>query len=393
MLAAIATMLVAATATTTPATNVTATSATLNGTDDTNATTHFEYGTTALYGLTTDDVPVVDGKAHADVTGLTANTTYHFKIEGGDDVTFKTAPNPKPPTVGNQRTSAVTGNRAHLSATVNPNGAATTYSFQYGRRTSYGSRTAEVTLPAGSEPVSVAADLTGLRPYTRYHWRLLARNAAGKSTGRDRTFRTVRVATSLSLFASRGRVDWGRGVMLGGRVTGAGANGMPLALEQQRFPFDTGFTLVRTTHAGDDGGYLFSIDHVWALTRYRVVSQTQTPLTSAVTAVRSRPRVRVSVEYPSRKRALVAVRIRPNLSGELSLQRRVRPGRWRQVRHVVLDPAQGNYGIAISRHRKRARAFRVIVLPVKGAYVKARSRVVWVSPRPARAKASRVAAG
>jgi hypothetical protein len=375
------------------ATNVTATSATLNGTDDTHSTTRFEYGTTTGYGLVTDGVPVVDGQAHADVTGLTPNTTYHFKIAGGDDATFTTAPNPKPPTVDNQHATAVTGSSVHLSATLNPQGAATTYYFQYGRSTSYGNRTARVTVPAGTSGVAVAADVTRLRPYTRYHWRLYATNSAGKTPGRDHTFRTARVATALTLFADRTTVPWGRGVTLGGRVSGAGAKGMTLALEQQRFPFNTGFTAVRTTRAGSDGGYLFTVDNVWTLTRYRVVTQTLTPLTSAVATLRSKPRVRVWLQPFNRKRAIVAMRIRPHLTGEVSLQRRLASGRWIQVKRFVLDPATSKYGLQVWRAKRTSRAYRVVVLPVKGAYVKAKSRKVVVTPRPARARAHRAAAG
>src|SRR5919202_1991372 len=148
MLAALATVLAVATL---PATNVTNTTATFNGTDDSHTTTHFEYGTTG-YDLSTPPVQIVDGEAHFDATGLTPNTTYHYRIAGAsDDEQFTTKPNPKPPTLGDQHASAVTGSSAHLSATLNPQGAQTTYYFQYGRSTSYGNRTARLTLPAGTE--------------------------------------------------------------------------------------------------------------------------------------------------------------------------------------------------------------------------------------------------
>jgi hypothetical protein len=389
MLAALATVLVAMTGT---ATNVTATTATLNGTDDTNATTRFEYGTTSGYGLFSDEVPVVDTEAHADIDGLTPNTTYHFKIEGGQDATFTTAPNPKPPSVTNQHATAVTASGVHLSATLNPNGAATTYYFQYGRSTGYGNRSARIAVPAGTAPVAVAADVSGLNPYTRYHWRLYATNSAGKTPGRDHTFRTARVATDVTLFADHGTVQWGRGVTLGGRVTGAGARGMTLALQQDRFPFATGFGQVRTTHAGSDGGYLFSIDNVWTLTRYRVVSQTLTPFTSPVATVRAKPRTRISERNLSRKRARISGTIRPAITGELSLQRRLASGRWVQVRHRALASAKA-YAFKVFRARKVNRAYRAVVLPVKGAYVRAKSRAVIVSRRPARARGHRAAAG
>ena len=64
----------------------------------------------------------------AAVTGLTANTTYHFRISAtnasgtskGSDETFKTLANA--PTVVTKAASAVTQTTATLNATVNPNG-------------------------------------------------------------------------------------------------------------------------------------------------------------------------------------------------------------------------------------------------------------------------------
>lgn len=393
MLALLAAVLVA---TTLPATDVTNTTATLNGTVQGATTAHFEYGTTSSYGIVTPNQAVSDGPVSAAITGLSPNTTYHFRIVSdagnGDDATFKTAANPTPPTISDQRASAVTESSAHLSATLDPNGAATTYYFQYGRSTSYGNRTERVTVPAGTDPIAVQADITSLRPYTRYHWRLYATNAAGKTPGRDHTLRTARLATAVTLYSSRGTVQWGRGVTLGGRVTGSGVNQMTLALQQQRFPFQEAFTEVRTTHAGSDGGFLFDIDNVWALTRYRVVTQTLHPVTSAVTAVRVKPRVNIRAGLVSRKRARISGTIAPAITGELSFQRRRKSGGWAQIRHRALTGAT-KYAFKVWRARKLTRAYRVVVLPVRGAYVKATSGAVLVSRRPARARGHRAAAG
>ncbi len=391
MLAHLATIAALAAPVTAPATNVTPTTATLNGTDDTNATTTFSYGTSPGYGLTAGPVPVTGGQAHADVSSLSPNTTYHFTIAGGQDLTFRTLPNPTPPLVSDQHATAVTTGSAHFSGKINPHGAATTYYFQYGRSGSYGNRTTELTLPAG-DPVAVAADVSGLRPYTRYHWRLFARNAAGNTPGRDHTFRTGRLATALTFFSARSKVQYGRGVTLGGRVSGAGVNQMTLALQQERFPFGTGFTDVRTTHAGEDGGYLFDIDHVWGLTHFRVVTRTQTPLTSAVAAVRVTPAAAIGVHILSRKRARISGRIRPAITGELSLQRRLATGKWAQIKHRAITGAK-TFSFRVFRARKVTRAYRVLVLPARGAYVKAATRTVFVSRRPARAKGHQAAAG
>jgi len=388
MIALLATLAVAATL---PATNVTTTTATLNGTDDTNPTTTFQYGTTTTYGLTAS-ASVVGGEAHADVSGLSPNTTYHYRIAGGNDVTFRTAPNPTPPGVTDQHATGVTTSGAHLSAALDPNGAATSYYFQYGRSTSYGNRSTPATMPAGTSPVAVAADISGLRPYTRYHWRLYAKNSAGITRGRDHTFRTGRVASSITLFSSRAKVQYGRGITLGGRVTGAGTNGMTLRLEQEAFPFGTGFASLKTTKVSGDGGYLFSVDNVWALTHFRVVTETPTPLTSAVTSVKSAPRTTIATTVLGRKRARISGKIRPAISGELSLQRRSASGRWSQIKHRSLTGAT-SYSLKVLRARKLNRAYRVVVLPARGAYVKATTRKVIVTRRPARARGHRAAAG
>ena len=391
MLALLATVVALAAPTTTPATNITSSSATLNGTDDTNPTATFQYGTTTGYGLTAGPVPVVNGEAHADVSGLSANTTYHFKIAGGQDLTFKTLPNPTPPGIADQHATAVNPGQEHVSALLDANGAETTYYFQYGRSTSYGNRSEPATVPADSH-ATVQAELTDLRPYTRYHWRLFARNAAGNTAGRDHTFRTGRLATAITVFSTRRTVQWGRGVTLGGRVSGYGANQMTLSLEQEQFPFGVGFQEVRTTHAGSDGGYLFSVDNVWGLTHFRVVTHTQTPLTSTQLPVQVAPRTSIGTRNLSRKRARVSGTLRPAITGELSLQRRLATGRWAQVKHRTLAGAK-TFSFKVFRARKVNRAYRVVVLPARGAYVKTKTRKVIVTRRPARAKGHRAAAG
>ena len=394
MLTLLATMVALAGATTLPATEITNTSATLNGTLSGATQAHFEYGTTDAYGKSVAVDDPADGAVSAPAVELSPNTTYHFRLFSdagdGDDLTFRTEPNPTPPGISNQVASAITTRSAHLRATLDPNGAETTYYFQYGRSTSYGTRTQELTV-SGKDPVTVEADISGLAPYTRYHWRLFARNAAGRTPGRDHTFRTARLATAVTLFSSRKTVGFNRGVMLGGRVSGAGLKGMPLTLERQVFPFGGAFSEVRTTHAGEDGGYLFSVDHVRAATRYRVVSQTQEPVTSAVVLVRAKPRTTIGARLLSRKRARISGAVKPSVSGELSLQR-WGSGRWTQVRHRAITDAT-SFSFKVWRARKVNRAFRVVVLPVRGAYVRATSRSVLISRRPARARGHRAAAG
>jgi hypothetical protein len=78
-----------------------------------------------------------------------------------------------------------------LSGTVNPVGQATTYQFDYGKTTAYGTSTTATSAGAGLVDVPVTANLTGLTPATTYHYRIEATNGSGPSDGSDATFTTA----------------------------------------------------------------------------------------------------------------------------------------------------------------------------------------------------------
>jgi hypothetical protein len=86
--------------------------------------------------------------------------------------------------------SAVTATGATLAGSVDPEGALTTYRFEYGTTTAYGSVSPDAEAGSGRDPVAVSADLAGLTPNTTYHYRVTATNAAGTTRGEDRTFTT-----------------------------------------------------------------------------------------------------------------------------------------------------------------------------------------------------------
>lgn len=87
--------------------------------------------------------------------------------------------------------SAIGSSVGTVSGTVNTIGKATSYTFEYGRTTAYGSASAPQTLAAGGNPVNVSATIGGLQPSTVYHYRLVATNARGTVRGADRTFTTL----------------------------------------------------------------------------------------------------------------------------------------------------------------------------------------------------------
>ena len=376
-----------------PATNVTATGATLNGTVDGPASVYFEYGTSPTYGLTTTTQTVSGaGPVTATVSGLTAETTYHYRmvvnVTPQNDVTFTTAPNPLPPVISNQRARDIGSSSANATATVDPHGSTTSYRVEYGTTTRYGNETAAAQMP-GAATASVSVALSGLRPYTRYHWRTVATNAAGTTRGADRSFRTARLPTGVTLALSRKTVPWGGDLRLGGRVNGAGVSGLTLELQQQRIPQDQDFTVVGTARTGNDGGYLFTIPKLLTTTRYRVVTRTQTVVTSPEATARSRVRAGIRARHIARKRASVEGGILPAVNGTVALQL-YRPGiGWRQVRSAILAPADeetSRYRFVVRRLKRVARRFRVIASPEPGGYVRGWSRSVVVKPRPRRKK-------
>src|SRR4051794_30480199 len=109
---------------------------------------------------------------------------------------------PAPPTVTTGAAESITTGSAAVTGTVNPNGEATTYHFEYGTSSSYGLQTPDQNLAAGTDPVSVRATISGLTDNTTYHYRLVA----GGVNGGDRSFKTsVRAsAPSISSRAASG---------------------------------------------------------------------------------------------------------------------------------------------------------------------------------------------
>jgi hypothetical protein len=161
----------------------------------------FNYGVTPSYGSVTAARSAGSGGKKVMVaeriSGLEPGTTYHFQITAvsaagsaiGADVVFTTGGAP-PSVVTTGPAVSVGTEKAGVTGSIDPNGAATSWYVQYGLSTAYGVQNFPQTLVAGSVPDPVAATLTGLAPATLFHYRIVAFHDSIVSYGADATFFT-----------------------------------------------------------------------------------------------------------------------------------------------------------------------------------------------------------
>jgi phospholipase C len=113
-------------------------------------------------------------------------------------------PDAPAPIVVTGAASSVRQATATLNATVNPNGGEVSdCHFEYGTTPTYGSSVPCTALPgSGSVAVEVSASATGLTANGEYHFRIVAKNAAGTSFGADRTLTTLPDAPAVQTAAA-----------------------------------------------------------------------------------------------------------------------------------------------------------------------------------------------
>ena len=192
--------------TTGTATSVSFASASLTGSVDPEGvptTYYFQYGDTLAYGAKTAVESAASGTASqavsAPIAGLASATTYHYRLVAtsaggtvvGADATLTTTKTP-PPLAATAAATAVGTTSATLNATVNPNGVASNYYFEYGTTSSYGRSTPSQSAGSGTAAASYRAALNGLVPGTTYHYRVVAVSAGGTVDGRDATLATAK---------------------------------------------------------------------------------------------------------------------------------------------------------------------------------------------------------
>jgi hypothetical protein len=258
----------------------------------------------------------------------------------------------KAPAVATGGASAITGTSAAVQGTVNPNGQATTYFFQFGATRSYGSQTATGNAGSGATKVKVTGTLTGLAPATTYHYRLVASNASGTTFGGDHALKTKNEVT---IGASPNPIVFGRATTLNGFVLGSGTSGVAVTLQQATQPAGPYANAGKTT-TGANGAYSFAGVAPAANTWYRTTAK---GAMSAPLLVRVRVALSLAV---SRRRIARGTVVRfsgraapPHDGLVVRIQRRGAHGRFRTVARARLRPTGDGRTSAYSR---RLRVFR-----------------------------------
>jgi hypothetical protein len=95
------------------------------------------------------------------------------------------------PSAQTQAATDITEASASLHGLVNPDDKPTTYWFELGTTTAYGTTTAPTSMAKGKLPVRVTGAVSGLQPATVYHARVVAKIDKDVRTGADMTFTTA----------------------------------------------------------------------------------------------------------------------------------------------------------------------------------------------------------
>jgi hypothetical protein len=285
------------------------------------------------------------------------------------------------PTATTGVASAVTGTTATVSGTVFANKEETTYHFEFGKTTSYGTSSPTGTAN-GNSGRTVAADLSGLQPQTTYHFRLVATNASGTATGSDATFTTTTGGPAgppaVTIAATPKTVKFGSRVTIAGQVTGNPA--VAVELDALPYPFSGPFSKIVEGETNAAAEYSF-FDIPSVNTRYHVSAKASPTVESADITVNVSPRVglRLSDTTPARgQRVRFRGSVVPAHDGAtVRIQRKTSSG-WRTVKSAVLATSTPVGGDSRSKYSAGIRvrhsgAYRT-VLPKHADHARGKSR-------------------
>ncbi len=190
--------------TTQSATNITQTSAQVNGSVNPNGCSTyywFEYGTNQNVSNTTNSQSFAVSPVNAFLSGLTSNTTYYFRLVARNDagttqgsiLSFTTntgGGSGDAPIVQTNSATGITQTSATLNGLVNPNGYSATYWFEYGTNQNVSNNTNSQSAGSGNNSINVYSSIGNLTSNTTYYFRVVAQNSYGTTYGSILSFVT-----------------------------------------------------------------------------------------------------------------------------------------------------------------------------------------------------------
>jgi hypothetical protein len=191
---------------------------------------------------------------------------------------------------------------ATLTGSIDPQGQDTSYFFQLGPTRSYGAQSAVADAGAGVQTVHVGLPVGGLQPLTRYHFRLIAINSTGASTGGDMTLTTTSVPLSLQILLAPDPVVLGAATRVQGTLSGTGNGNRAVALQANPFPYTQGFSNVGNAELTDAaGGFSFPVLGLTQATQFRVSTTVPPIVVSPVVIEGVAVRLRAHVGHARRR--------------------------------------------------------------------------------------------
>jgi hypothetical protein len=148
------------------------------------------------------------------LTGLSPNTTYHYQLvaynvcvifecpppsqtASGEELALTTLALP-PVATADPSGGNISPNSATITGSVDLQGVAGSYHFEYGPTAAYGEATTTVDLGSSTLGQEVSANLSGLVPDTTYHFRLVTTTNGGTDYSPDETLTTYTTAPAVS---------------------------------------------------------------------------------------------------------------------------------------------------------------------------------------------------
>jgi len=271
------------------------------------------------------------------------------------------------PTATTGSAKSVTATTATLAGSVDPNHNATNFHFEYGRSTSYGSRTPDAPTDPTKRNQAVSQGVTGLAPRAGYHFRIVATTSGNTVLGKDKTFTTpAPPPNSVTVAPNPATIGFGGSTVLSGQLTGPQNAGVTITLQQQPFPFTGPFQNVTTGPTDNAGNFSFTV--VPPLnTHYQVQARTSprvtSPVTTATVAYATSMKATSKRVHNGKRVKFTGVVLPAHDGAVVLIERRGKGGVFNKVAQTLLKHTQlpqSTYSRTIRIHRTGV--FRVHVL-------------------------------